>query len=176
MGRGPVRSSRDLTFFRSIPAESAWRRRPVGMGWAAPWWARRGGLFQEFHFIKPQRTLNSPATRKMEIWGNERPWSPSWSQAAVLGVHLPRGQLASSGDPPPRPQDECQQAGRGQAWVGGGCPQGRELPACLWFSPESILGQNGGLHGTPHGLLVENLRAVSALSSEKLGVTHCPRG
>ena len=59
---------------------------------------------------------------------------------------------------------------------GGGCSQGRELPAYLWFSPELILGKNGGCHGTSRGFLVGSLRAVSALSSEKLGVTDCPRG
>ena len=67
------------------------------------------------------------------------------------------------------------QAG-GRPGGGGRRSQGRELPTCLWFSPELILGKNGGRHGISRGLLVGSLRAVSALSSEKLGVTDCPRG
>lgn len=155
-GRGPTAqkgrlSSAPIPATLSLPGggdQWAW-------GWATPD-GKRGGLFQEFHFITPQ-DLNSPAARKVESWGTTDCVSrlitgcsspcPSLHGVRWLAVRTLR-----------RPQDECcQQAGRGRpGWVRG--TQGRELPASVSGSAQSRFWDKTRFHWTPHGLLVGSLR------------------
>lgn len=126
-GRGPVRPRRtDLLL--PHPSRVSLEVETSGHGVGCPLDGQGGALFQEFHFITPQRTLNSPAARKVEL-GNDRLRSPRLITGCSSPCPSPTGQVAGSGDPPPRPQDECQQAGRGRpGWVRA--QQGRErLPS-----------------------------------------------
>lgn len=75
-GERASQAQKGLDFLLPHPSRVSLEVETSGHGVGCSLMGKRGGLFQEFHFITPQRTLNSPAARKVESWGNDRLRSP----------------------------------------------------------------------------------------------------